>query len=153
LRDALTHTLGLTATSRGANLLQSEEQAGAVWRFLIRDVLGFGFGLWLFGYLLGVVLFAVVPPAQIGWWVTPFGLAATLLTLWKWVHVGSLRYGAVLGLGWSAIAIAGDYLFIVKLLSPPGGYYKLDVYLYYLMTFGLPIVAAAARSRRCRAAA
>ena len=78
-----------------------------MWRFLSRDVLGFGFGLWLFGYLLGVVLFAVVPPAQIGWWVTPFGLAATLLTLSKWVHPESLRYGAALGFGWGAIAIAG----------------------------------------------
>ena len=124
-----------------------------MWRFLSRDVLGFGFGLWLFGYLLGVVLFAVVPPAQIGWWVTPFGLAATLLTLSKWVHPESLRYGAALGFGWGAIAIAGDYLFIVKLLSPPDGYYKFDVYLYYLTTFALPIAAAAARSWRSRAAA
>ncbi len=124
-----------------------------MWRFLTRDMLGFGFGLWLFGYLLGVVLFAVVPLAQIGWWVTPFGLAATLLTLWKWVHVGSLRRGAALGLGWSAIAIAGDYLFIVKLLGPPDRYDKPDVYLHYLMTFALPIAAAAARSWRGRTAA
>ena len=120
-------------------------------RFLIRDVLGFGLGLWLFGYLVGVVLFAFVPPAQIGWWVTPFGLAATLLTLWKWVDVASLGSGAALGLGWVAVAMSGDRLFIVKLLRPPDGYYKFDVYLYYVLTFALPIAAAAARRWRGRA--
>ena len=33
-----------------------------------------------------------------------------------------------------------DYLLIVKVFSPPDGYYKLDVYLYYALTFIMPLV-------------
>ncbi|HEY1303237.1 MAG TPA: hypothetical protein VGF24_06790 [Vicinamibacterales bacterium] len=31
------------------------------------------------------------------------------------------------------------YLFIVKALKPADGYYKLDVYLYYALTFLIPV--------------
>jgi hypothetical protein len=120
-------------------------------RFLIRDTLGFGFALWLFGYLLGVVLFPIVPASQLGWWITPFGLATTLLALWRWVRVTSLPAGAALGLGWCAIAVVCDYIFIVKLLAPPDGYYKADVYLYYGLTLALPVAAAAVRNLGRRA--
>lgn len=111
-------------------------------RFVLRDVIGWGFGLWLIGYLLGFVFFALVPPAQIGWYVMPLGIAITCLVLWKRVHPGSIRDGVLIGVGWAAIAVVCDYAFIVKLLNPPDGYYKLDVYLYYLLTFLLPIGAA-----------
>ena len=62
-----------------------------------------------------------------------------------------LRAAVLLGLGWSVIAILGDYLFIVKALNPPDGYYKLDVYLYYVLTLALPIGAATLRRRACGA--
>ncbi|HKW00136.1 MAG TPA: hypothetical protein VJN96_09935 [Vicinamibacterales bacterium] len=42
---------------------------------------------------------------------------------------------------WLLIAVAGDYLFIVKAFKPPDGYYKLDVYLYYALTFAIPLFA------------
>jgi hypothetical protein len=32
-----------------------------------------------------------------------------------------------------------DYFFIVKAFNPPDGYYKLDVYVYYLLTFIIPV--------------
>ena len=38
-------------------------------------------------------------------------------------------------------AIVLDYLLIVKALNPADGYYKLDVYLYYALTFILPLAA------------
>ena len=114
--------------------------------FIKRDVLGWGFLLWLVGYLLGFVFYAFVPPSFIGWFVMPLGIGLTCFVLWKWVKVGSIRDSLSLGIAWSAIAVACDYLFIVKLLNPPDGYYKLDVYLYYLITFALPV--AAARLRR-----
>jgi hypothetical protein len=114
--------------------------------FIVRDVLGWGLLLWLVGYLLGFVFYAFVPIALIGWFVLPLGTGLTCLVLWKWVRVESVRESLVLGIAWSAIAIVGDYFFIVKLLNPPDGYYKLDVYLYYLITFVLPV--AAARLRR-----
>ena len=78
----------------------------------------------------------------------PLGIAITCFVLWKWVHPGSLRDGVLIGSGWAAIAIACDFAFIVKLFNPPDGYYMLDVYLYYIVTFVLPIGAAWLRRRQ-----
>jgi hypothetical protein len=120
-------------------------------KFIIRDVIGWGVLLWLVGYLLGFVFYAFVPVALIGWFVMPFGVALTALVLWRWVRIDSLPRAALLGLGWSAIAVIGDYAFIVKLLAPPDGYYKLDVYLYYLLMLAMPVAAAALRRGRALA--
>jgi hypothetical protein len=49
---------------------------------------------------------------------------------------------------WAAMAIGLDHLFIVKLLAPADGYYKLDVYLYYALTLALPIAAGWIRASR-----
>jgi|GEM_PF-1651005 len=94
--------------------------------FIKRDVLGWGLLLWLVGYLLGFVFYALVPPAIIGWFVMPIGIGLTCIVLWKWVQVDSIRDSLLLGIAWSAIAMAFDYFFIVKLLNPPDGYYKFD---------------------------
>lgn len=112
-----------------------------------RKIVGWGFGLWLFGYLLGMVFFALVPPAQIGWYVTPFGITATCIVLWKWVPVATLPDAFIVGIVWCVIAVVCDYLSIVKLLAPVDGYYKFDVYLYYVLTFILPFAAAWIRQR------
>ena len=113
--------------------------------FITRDMLGWGLLQWFAGYLLGFVFYAFVPPASIGWFVMPIAAGLTCLVLWQWVRVDSIRDALLLGLAWSAIAIACDYLFLVKLLNPPDGYYKLDVYLYYLLMFALPVAAARLR--------
>lgn len=113
----------------------------------MRNGLGWGFALWLFGYLLGFAFYAAVPADLIGWYVMPLGIAATCLVLWKWVRPASMRDALLLGIVWSAIAIIGDYLFIVKLLNPPDGYYKPDIYIYYLLTLALPLAAASLRRR------
>ncbi|MGE5624192.1 MAG: hypothetical protein ACM3ZT_01435 [Bacillota bacterium] len=49
---------------------------------------------------------------------------------------------------WTALAVALDYLLIVKLLKPTDGYYKPDVYLYYALTFLLPLLAFGWKTRR-----
>ena len=36
--------------------------------------------------------------------------------------------------------MAGDCLFIGKLLNPPDGHYKLDVCLYHMLTLAIPLV-------------
>ncbi len=108
-------------------------------QFMLRNVLGWGFALWIIGYLLGFVFYAFVPPGQIGWYVMPLGVAFTLYVLKKWIALTTLRDALVLGMGWSIIAIVCDYIGIVMLLNPTDGYYKLDVYLYYLFTLVLPI--------------
>ena len=116
-------------------------------RFLIRQGLGWGVLLWLVGYLLGLILFPIVPTGQIGWYLMPIGFAFTCLVLWKWVRVDELGRAVVLGIVWCAVAILLDYSFIVKLLHPADGYYKLDVYLYYASTFLLPVIAASLRRK------
>lgn len=116
-------------------------------RFLIRDCLGWAVLLWIIGYVLGFVFFPLVPMEMIGWYVMPIGLAITCYVLWKWVRVDVLSRAAVLGIAWCLIAIVLDYLFIVKLLNPSDGYYKLDVYLYYASALLLPLAAALIRRR------
>jgi hypothetical protein len=46
------------------------------------------------------------------------------------------------------IAVLGDYLFIVKAFKPADGYYKLDVYLYYVLTVIIPVAAGWRRTLR-----
>ena len=114
-------------------------------RFITRDLLGLGLLQWFAGYVLGFVFYAFVPAELIGWFVMPLAVGLTCLVLWKWVRVDSMRDALLLGLAWSTIAIACDYFFLVKLLKPPDGYYKVDVYLYYLLMFALPVAAARVR--------
>lgn len=62
----------------------------------LKDALGWGFGLWFIGYVLGIILFAVVPPSMIGWVITPFGIIVTLWVLFKKVKAETSGYY----LGW-----------------------------------------------------
>jgi hypothetical protein len=105
-----------------------------------KDALGWGFVLWLIGYVLGIMLFAVVPLSMIGWIILPIGTIITLWVLFKKIKSEALQYYFVLAVSWTLIAVAFDYVFIVKLFKPADGYYKLDVYLYYVLTFVLPLV-------------
>lgn len=112
------------------------------------DSFGWGLALWLIGYVLGIILFFLVPPADIGWIITPF---ATLFTLWvafRKIGGDNLPYSLGVAVIWLAIAVLGDYLGIVKALAPPDGYYKLDVYLYYALTFVIPILAGWVKLRK-----
>ncbi len=107
-------------------------------RFLF-DSLGWGFILWLIGYILGIILFFVLPPSLIGWVITPIGIIITLWVLLKKVKSAAFQYYVMLAIVWTVIAVVFDYLFIVKAFNPADGYYKLDVYLYYALTFILPL--------------
>ena len=120
---------------------------------LLKDALGWGIVLWLVGYVLGMLLFAVVPPSAIGWIILPIGVGVTLWVLLHRVAIDSLRHYLVVAVAWTAIAVVFDYLFIVKALHPADGYYKLDVYVYYVLTFLLPAVVGLRRAAGPRAAA
>lgn len=104
------------------------------------DALGWGVMVWLIGYVLGIVFFMFVPPSMIGLYVTPIGLAITLWILLKKINGDTVAYYLKIGTAWLLIAVIFDYLFIVQLLHPVDGYYKLDIYFYYLMTFLLPLL-------------
>jgi hypothetical protein len=107
---------------------------------LLKDSLGWGFVLWLIGYILGIILFFVLPPSLIGWFILPVGLIITLWVLLNKVKGDTMQYYLILAAVWTVLAVVLDYILIVKALNPADGYYKLDVYLYYALTLITPIV-------------
>jgi hypothetical protein len=113
---------------------------------LIKDIFGWGIILWLFGYILGIVLFPFVPVALVGWIIMPWGIIFTLWVLFKKIKSDQYRYYLKLAIVWTLIAVVFDYLFLVKVFKPADGYYKLDVYLYYFFTLLLPIIVGVRKS-------
>jgi hypothetical protein len=107
----------------------------------LKDAIGWGFVLWLIGYVLGIMLFALVPVSLIGWIIAPIGAAIALWIAFRKVKGNTLRYYCLVALVWLLIAVLGDYMFIVKAFAPKDGYYKLDVYIYYALTLAIPLFA------------
>lgn len=116
------------------------KNAKAMEKQFYKDTFLWGFVLWLIGYLFGMVLFFVVPQNMIGWVILPIGTTITLWVLFKKIKGDSFFYYLYMAIAWTMIAILFDYLFIVKSLSADE-YYKLDVYMYYSLTFILPLAA------------
>ncbi len=112
-----------------------------------KDALGWGFLLWLFGYILGIALFFVVSPVVLGWVIMPFGILFTLWVLCKRISSKDWRYFLGLSVVWSMLAIILDYFLLVKVFKPADGYYKLDVYFYYGFTFILPLLVALKKTK------
>ncbi len=102
------------------------------------NTLLWGFLLWFFGYVLGIIFFAFVPKDFIGWFVLPIGVIAAIWVLFKKIERESLTCYIALGVFWLLIAVVFDYVFLVRLFNSTD-YYKFDVYLYYFLTFALPI--------------
>lgn len=119
-------------------------------RQLIKDTLGWGFLLWFIGYALGIMLFTMVPLSLIGWIIMPIGTSITLWVLLKKVKADSFQYYSLLAVIWVLIAIVFDYFFLVKAFKPADGYYKLDVYLYYALTFVLPFIVGLRKNWRIK---
>lgn len=107
---------------------------------LLKDAFGWGFVLWFIGYALGIILFTIVPIHLIGWIILPIGTTITLWVLLKKANGPTFRYFASLALVWTIIAVVFDYFFLVKIFKPADGYYKPDVYIYYLLTLALPLI-------------
>ena len=115
---------------------------------LLKDSLGWGLALWFIGYVLGIILFFLLPASLIGWAIMPIGVIITFWVLFKKVNGDSFKYYLILAVVWTVIAVVLDYLFIVRAFSPADGYYKLDVYLYYAITFISPLIAAWWKKRK-----
>jgi hypothetical protein len=106
----------------------------------VKNMLTWGFILWLVGYIAGFILFFVVPKDMIGWVITPFATLFTIWVLFKKVKRPELTCYFGTGLIWTIMAAALDYVFIVVMLKSGTAYYKPDVFLYYILTFTLPIL-------------
>lgn len=111
-----------------------------MYKKVFKDAFGWGFILWLIGYVLGIILFMIAPSTLIGWLIMPIGIAITLWVLLKKIKAFTFKDYLILAIIWSSIAIVLDYFLLVKVFKPADGYYKLDVYLYYLLTFILPLI-------------
>lgn len=98
-----------------------------------------GFILWFIGYIAGILLFFVVPKDLIGWVLTPLATLFTIWVLMKKIKRPEMQCYIGLGIVWTIMAVILDYLFLVKLFKADN-YYKPDVFLYYFLTFALPIV-------------
>lgn len=104
------------------------------------DMFGWGILLWLFGYLLGIIFFFIVPKSIIGWIITPIAVIVTLWVLLKKIQSVSVLYYFMIAIFWTVIAVVLDYFLLLKIFKPEDGYYKPDVYLYYALTFILPLL-------------
>jgi hypothetical protein len=104
------------------------------------ELLGWGLALWLIGYVLGIVFIAVVGPSLVGWLILPIGVAITCWILLRKIKSQGLTRYLILGVTWTLVAMVGDYFFIVRAFHPTDGYYKTDVYLYYVLTLILPVL-------------
>ncbi len=107
----------------------------------LKDVLGWGIILWLIGYILGIIFFAIMPAGLIGWVIMPIGIIITVWVAFEIIQGLNFRYYLWVGIGWTIIAAVFDYLFLVLLFKPADGYYKLDVYIYYALTLLMPLLA------------
>ncbi len=114
----------------------------------LKQSFGWGFILWLIGYVLGIVAYILVPAAYIGYVVTPIGVLITLLVLFKKIHGPNVAYYARIAVVWTLVAVVCDFLFLVILFKVGSIYYKFDVYLYYALTFALPIAVGFFKQRK-----
>jgi hypothetical protein len=119
---------------------RNKEKRLTMTKQFLKDTLSWGFALWLIGYILGILFFAIVPHSLIGWVIMPIGIFLSLWVLLKKIKLDSFYRYVLLGIAWAVIAIICDYFFLVKIFKPTDGYYKPDVYLYYALTFILPVL-------------
>ena len=96
----------------------------------IKDTIGLGTGLWLFGYLASLLLFFSPFADIMGWIITAVFTPVTIAIAWWWFRARDLplTYYVMVGVAWTVIAIVLDYLFIVRLFQTT--YYEIDVFVY-----------------------
>ncbi len=105
----------------------------------IKDTMGLGTLLWLFGYIASLVLFFTPFVNTMGWIITAIFTPVTIVITWLWFRERDLPllYFVKVGIIWTVIAIVLDYLFIVQLFQAT--YYETDVFVYYALTFLIPV--------------
>ena len=106
---------------------------------ILKDTAGLGTGLWLLGYLASLLLFFSPFAASMGWVLIAVFTPVTIAVAWWWFRARdlALSYYAGVGAAWTVIAVVLDYLFIVLLFQAT--YYGPDVFVYYALTFLIPV--------------
>ncbi len=105
------------------------------------DTLLLGFVIWLIGYIASIILYFFVPKEILGWVL--FIIFTPLMLYMPYKRFRNREETAVyyflVALVWLLIAVVFDYVFIVKLFNSQD-YYKLDVFVYYAVTFLAPFL-------------
>ena len=106
---------------------------------LLKDTVVLGVLLWLLGYIASLLLFVSPFAGIMGWILIAVFTPVSVIIVWRWFTGRDLplAYYAGLGIAWTVIAVVFDYLFIVLLFSAT--YYGLDVFVYYAITFLIPV--------------
>jgi hypothetical protein len=104
------------------------------------DTLGLGFGLWLLGFALGMMLFPFVAVAIMGRYIIAVMLPVTLYAAYK--RFAGLKetqgYYLLVGISWLHIAVAMDYVFLVKAFSVQN-FYDTDIMVAYALSLLVPV--------------
>jgi hypothetical protein len=105
------------------------------------DIFVFGILIWFIGYIASLILFPFVPNNILGWILCIIFTPITIIIAYFRFRKRKLRLFCyfMTGVFWLLIAIIFDYLFIVKLFSAVD-YYKTDVFVYYAVTFFIPLI-------------
>jgi len=106
----------------------------------LTDTLGLGFGLWLLGFALGMMLFPFVAVAVMGRYIIAVMLPVTLYAAYK--RFAGLKettgYYLLVGISWLLIAVVFDYVFLVKAFQAPN-FYDTDIMVAYALSFLVPV--------------
>jgi hypothetical protein len=120
-------------------------------RTKVVDTLLLGAALWLLGYLASMILYSVVPYTLLGWVLSAILTPITLCIAYlRFNHrKDTAPYYVKVGVVWALVAIILDYIFLVRLLNL-AGYYKLDVFIYYIAMFLIPLAIGLRYGRKGR---
>ena len=115
---------------------------------ILKSNLKWGFILWVIGWVLGIIFFMTPIKPIMGWVITPIGIVITLWVLFK--KINRQQYLCYFGVAviWTLMAILLDYFFNVLLFKIGLSYYKLDIYVYYITTFILPLLVDVYKLRK-----
>jgi hypothetical protein len=105
------------------------------------DILVFGVLIWLIGYIASIILYSFIPSNLLGWILCIIFTPITFLIAYLRFKNRKQPMKCYIGVAvfWTLIAIIFDYIFIIKLFNSIE-YYKPDVFVYYIMTFLIPII-------------
>ncbi len=105
------------------------------------DTLGYGLILWLIGFALGMLLFPFVPVSLIGLPILAVLIPVTIFVAYKRFKKISApsSYYLLVAVVWVLFPVILDYLFLVKAFNVQN-YYDLDLIVYYISTFLIPLV-------------
>ena len=107
----------------------------------IIDIFVFGILIWLIGYIASLILFSFVPNNILGWILCLIFTPVTIIIAYFRFRNRKLKLFCyfMTVVFWMLIAMILDYLFIVRLFHSVN-YYKLDVFVYYIITFLIPLI-------------